>query len=79
LVEGRDKGPCGWCGEIPLITTHHKGEEEAMGVMDPSSSLHRCRSHRVIELARVSRENLYREVLQTFGHLFNVYLLSHDF
>ena len=50
-----------------------------MGVMDPSSSLHRCRSHRVIELARVSRENLYREVLQTFGHLFNVYLLSHDF
>ena len=34
-LKGEDKGPCGWCGEIPLITTHHKGEEEAKGIADP--------------------------------------------
>lgn len=34
-LKGGDKGPCGWCGEIPLITTHHKGREEAKGIADP--------------------------------------------
>lgn len=33
----------------------------------------------MIELARGNREILSREALQTFGHLFNKYLLGHYF
>ena len=68
-------------GVVKSHSSPHTTEErrKPWALWTASSSLHRCRSHRVTELARVSRENLSHEVLQTFGHLFNKYLLSHDF